>query len=108
LSNGGVVRLTSNVRGRLAGNTSQTACGAWLLRSCNSGINAENPIETTGDKPQDAGRQARDDPLLNAVEIGPARFPVLWVPGDPDPLVRPEFDEFERASADRMRAHVAR
>ena len=28
LSNGGAVRLTSRVRGRLAGNTSQTACGA--------------------------------------------------------------------------------
>jgi hypothetical protein len=45
---------------------------------------------------------------LDAIEIGPAGFPVLRVPGDSDPLVRPEFDEFERAGANRMRAHLAR
>src|SRR5260370_2818942 len=42
------------------------------------------------------------------VEIGPYRFPIIRVPGDPDPLVRLELDEFERAGADRMPAHVAR
>jgi len=69
---------------------------------------AEDLIETAGDESQDARRQARDDSPLDAVEIGPVRFPVLEVPSDPDPLVWPEFDKFERAGADRMRPHVAR
>jgi hypothetical protein len=69
---------------------------------------AEDLIECAGDKSQDARRQARDDRPLDAVEIGPARLPVIRVSRHPDVLVRPEFDEFERAGADRMRAHVAR
>src|SRR5215472_10092699 len=68
----------------------------------------EDLIEPAGDEAQDARRQARDDRPLDAVEIGPIRFPVLGVFGNPNQLVRPEFDEFERAGADRMRAHVAR
>jgi len=69
---------------------------------------AEDLIETAGGEPQDAGRQARDDRPVDAIEVGPARFPVLRVPGDSDPLVWPEFNEFERASANWMGAHVAR
>ena len=69
---------------------------------------AEDLIETASDEPQDARRQTRDDRPLDAVEVGPARFPVVRVPSDPDPLVRPEFDEFERAGANWMRAHLAR
>jgi hypothetical protein len=37
LSKGGAAGLTSMVRGTLVGTTSQTACGAWLLRSLSSG-----------------------------------------------------------------------
>ena len=83
----------------MAGNTSQTACGAWLLRVLQQrDRHAEDLIETAGNKPQDAGRQARNDRPLDAIEVGPARLPVLRVPGDSDPLVWPEFDEFERAA----------
>ena len=69
---------------------------------------AEDLIETASDEPQDARRQAGDDRPIDAVEVGPTRFPVLGVPSDPDPLVGPEFDEFERAGADRMHSHVVR
>ena len=68
----------------------------------------EDLIERTGDKSQDARRKARDDRPLDAVEIGPARLPVIGVSRHPDVFVRLEFDEFEWAGADRMLAHVAR
>ena len=43
-----------------------------------------------------------------AVEIGPARLPVIRVRRHLDELVRLELDEFERAGADRMLAHLRR
>ena len=49
-----------------------------------------------------------DDVPLDAVEIRPARLPVIRVSRRPDHLVRLELDEFERARADRMGAHLAR
>ena len=68
----------------------------------------EDLIEPAGDETQDARRQTWDDLPVDAVEIRQAGLPVLRVLDDPDPLVRLEFDEFERAGPDRMRAHVAR
>src|SRR6202030_4796398 len=65
-------------------------------------------VNLAGDKGQDPGRRVSDDGILDAVEIGPALLPVLRVPGDPDHLVGLELDKFEGASADRMRADVAR
>ena len=47
------------------------------------------------------------DPVFDAVEIRPARLPVIRVAGELDVLVRLVVDEFEWASADRMLAHVA-
>ena len=41
-------------------------------------------------------------------EIGPARFPIIRVAGQPDRLVRLVRNEFERAGADWMPAHVLR
>ena len=43
-----------------------------------------------------------------AVEIGPARLPVIGVLCEPDVFVRLELDEFEGAGADRVGAHLAR
>ena len=45
---------------------------------------------------------------LDAIEIRPARLPVIRVARHRDDLVRLELDEFEGAGADRMAAHVAR
>ena len=46
--------------------------------------------------------------VFDAVEIGPARLPVIRVARHRDVFVRLELDEFERAGADRMAAHLAR
>src|SRR5439155_14907513 len=48
------------------------------------------------------------DLKVDAVEIGPVFFPVIRIFLYLDRLVRLELDEFERARADRMAAHVAR
>ena len=65
-------------------------------------------VELAGDKSERLGRAVRNDGPLDAVEIGPAGLPVIRVLGEPDIIVRLELDEFERARADRMRAHIAR
>jgi hypothetical protein len=36
-------------------------------------------VEVPGDKCQYRGRQITDDRILDAVEIGPVRLPVIWV-----------------------------
>ena len=46
--------------------------------------------------------------VLDAVEIGPARLPVVGVLHQLDALVHLELDELERAGADRLAAHVGR
>ena len=46
--------------------------------------------------------------MFDAVEIRPVRLPVIGVARDLDVFLRLEVDEFERAGADRMLAHVAR
>jgi hypothetical protein len=65
-------------------------------------------IELAGDESEDRGRAVGDDRVFDAVEIGPARLPIIGVADELDPLVRFELDEFERAGADRMLPHVAR
>jgi hypothetical protein len=45
---------------------------------------------------------------IDAVEIGPARLPIIGVAGQFDRLVRLEFDEFEGARTDRVLPHLAR
>src|SRR5580704_13181253 len=47
------------------------------------------------------------DHVFDAVEIRPARLPVIRVAGELDVLVRLVVDEFEWAGADRMLAHGA-
>ena len=65
-------------------------------------------VEFLGAERQDPGRGVADDRVFDAVEIGPARLPVIGVAGQHDPLVRLELDELERAGADRMLAHLRR
>ena len=59
-------------------------------------------------KGQQRRRAVGDDRPLDAVEIGPARLPIIRVAGQPDRLVRLVRDEFERPCADRVLAHVLR
>ena len=51
-------------------------------------------------------RDALDDGVFDAVEIRPARLPVIRVAGHLDVFVRLELDELERARADRLLAHL--
>src|SRR5271165_6775165 len=67
-----------------------------------SSSKGESHVELPGRERQCRGRQVLDDRIFNAVEIGPARFPIIRVSRYLDVLVGLEFDEFERASADRM------
>ena len=53
-------------------------------------------------------RRVADDRILDAVEIGAARFPVIRVADDLDVLVRLVLDEFERPGTDRVLAHLRR
>src|SRR4029077_19375326 len=64
-------------------------------------------VYLAGNKGKVARRHVSDDYPFDAVEIGPVRFPVIEVLGEPDHFVRLEFDEFERAGAHRTAAHVA-
>jgi len=68
----------------------------------------EGQVELAGDKGEDSGRAIWDDRIFDAVEIRPARFPVIGIADELDRLVRLELDKFERAGADRMLPHVAR
>src|SRR6516162_1656841 len=68
----------------------------------------EGHIELAGDERQYRRRQVADDRIFDAVEIRSALLPIIGVSGHLDVLVRLEPDEFKRARADRMLAHVSR
>ena len=105
LSKGGSSRLTIRLVLTLFGRSSQIACGAWLLMSFSSGIVTligPGQVELAGDKAEDRRRAVGDDRVFDAVEIGPALLPVIRVAHELDQFIRLEFDEFERAGADRM------
>src|SRR5215472_9833849 len=65
-------------------------------------------VELAGDETEDRRRAVWHNRVVYAVEIGPIPLPVIGISGDLDRLVRLELDEFERAGADRVAAHVAR
>src|SRR5580692_8477509 len=67
----------------------------------------ERPCRTFRNEGQDGRRQVFDDRVLDAVEIRPVLLPVIRVSCYLDVLVRLELDEFERAGADGVLAHVA-
>src|SRR6516165_2508695 len=111
LSKGGLSRLTSRCRFTVPDVHSQIACGTRLSMSFISGGVSRKwsgHIELARDEGQYRGRRVRDDRVLDAVEIGPVRLPVIRVAHDLDIFLRLEIAEFERAGADRMLAHVAR
>src|SRR5438045_9716281 len=69
-------------------------------------------IEIAGEEGQIARRDLAQDRKLDAVEIGPARFPVTRVFRELDVFVRLELKEFERTGDDRRlpypkRRHMA-
>ena len=68
----------------------------------------EGQLVLAGDKGEDRGRAVAQDRVLDRVEIGQARLPVIRVLDQLDELVGLELDEFERARADRMLAHLRR
>ena len=110
LSKGGALRLTINVlltprRPQLANRLRLLALD--VLQQRDGHLVGKGHVELAGDKGQQRRRAVRDDRPFDAVEIGPARLPVIRVAGQPDQLVRLVRDEFERPGADRMLAHVA-
>ena len=64
-------------------------------------------IELAGDEGQRPGRGIGNDRIFDAIEIGPARLPVIRIARHRDALVGLVLDEFERSRADRTAAHVA-
>src|SRR6516165_9429391 len=111
LSKGGLSRLTIRLRLMTPGGTLQIACGTWLCASFRSGIGrvfGKVMSNFPGDKCQNRRRQVADDRVFDAIEVRPPRFPVSRISRYLDVFVRLEFDEFERAGADRMAAHIPR
>src|SRR5580704_10199773 len=110
-SKGVASRLMIRLALASAGTSSQIACGAWFLTSRSRGTvtsNGKCHVELAGDKGEDRGRPVRYHGIFDAVEVRPPRLPVIRIARHLDVLVRLKFDEFERAGADRMLAHVAR
>ena len=68
----------------------------------------ESDVELARNKRQHRRRHVADDGILEPIEIWPAGFPVVGIPGQFDRFVRLEFDEFKRAGTDRTLAHLAR
>src|SRR5882672_5597718 len=98
LSNGGAVWLTISVRLPVATVVSQIACGAWLLTSFKNGIETpygKGHVDFPGGERQHPRREVGDDRVLDAVEIGPARLPIVRIAGQPDQLVWLIFNELE-------------
>ena len=83
LSNGGAARLISRSRLLLSMTTSHTACGAWLFTSFSSGIVAKMKSSLPAAKASSRVAVFGDDRVLDAVEIGPARLPVIRVAAPP-------------------------
>ena len=111
LSNGGLSRLTIRLVLTLPGGSSQIASGRCFCRSRVSGI-VSVPAKVSSYLPATKARIAVerfcDDRVFDAVEIGQPRLPVIRVLRHLDVLVGLELDEFERAGADRMLAHLRR
>src|SRR5262249_49618236 len=108
LSKGGASRFTSRLRGtfwrdQFADRLWRLVLDVLQLWDCDP----EKDIVFDGEERQKPRRDVFDDRVLDAVEIGPARLPIVGVARHRDRLVGLEVDEFEWAGADRMLAHVA-
>ena len=67
---------------------------------------AEGDVELPADERQYRRRDVLDYRVFDAVEVRALRLPVIAIARDRDPFVWLELDEFERAGADRMLAHL--
>src|SRR6185437_2205161 len=65
-------------------------------------------VEIAGEECQVARRDLAQDRKFDAIEIGPARFPIIRVLAELDVFVWFELDEFKRAGADRFLPHLTR
>src|SRR6266852_4436047 len=111
LSKGGLSRLMSRLRLMLPGVSSHIASGSWLCASSKSGtVRLYEKVMSNfpATNPQYRRREIADDRILDAVEIRPALLPVIRVLCHLDVFVGLELNEFKRAGADRMAAHIAR
>ena len=93
----------------LIGLISQIAVGSCFLMSASSArrhLGREGHVDLAGDEGEHRGRAVLDDGVFDAVEIRQALLPVVRVLRQLDQLVLLHLDEFERAGADRMRAHL--
>ena len=109
--NGGVSRLTSRLIATGVGVSLADRLRRLALdvaHRLDRDLVGEGHVELAGDKGERLGRAVRDDRPFDSRRdrAGPASSN----PGSshPDVFVRLELDEFERAGADRMGAHVAR
>src|SRR5215469_4342261 len=111
LSKGGTSRLMIRLALAFAGTSSQIACGAWLLTSRNRGTVTSNGKVMSNwpalpRRHRIYRRPVRRHGIFDAVEVRPAALPVIRIARHLDMLIRLELDEFERAGADRMLAHL--
>ena len=111
LSNGGASRLMIRLVLTLIGASLQIAFGSCFMMSCSSAyvsLGREGHVDFAGNKGKHRRRTVLDDGVFDAVEIRQALFPVVRVLHELDQFVLLHLDEFERAGADRMRAHLRR
>src|SRR5215467_1062819 len=85
---------------------SQSDSGAWLSTSFNRGIDIHTRFEFASDEVEITGRRIGNNRGFDRVEIWSSGLPIIRVSHDPNALVRLEFDEFERAGADRVLPHL--
>src|SRR6516165_4932346 len=78
------------------------------ILQCRDAHIQRNHVKLPGKKGQVARTGFAHDRVFDAVEVRPARFPVMRVFRHFDLFVMLERDEFERAGTDRMLAHLAR
>src|SRR5262249_36518101 len=71
-------------------------------------LEREGHVKLAGDKGEDRSRAIRDHGIFDAVEVGSIPLPVIAIARHLDVFVWLELDEFERAGAARMLAHVTR
>src|SRR6266481_3489099 len=108
LSKGGAFRLTSRLRGTFPVYMVQIAAAPGSLHPSIAHRDAEIHVVIAGDEGKQPRGHILDDPMFDAVKMGPPGFPVIRIARHLDHLVGPELDKFERAGADGVGPHVAR
>ena len=110
LSNGGEDELTMMLVETLIGSIDAHRLRRLVLdvlEQRDRDFGRERHVELAGNKSENGRRAVGDDGELDAVEMRQALLPVVRIAGDLDRFVGLELDEFERAGAGRLGAHVA-